>query len=156
MKLEAAIKSLTDSVTNKDWAYGPAVKTVLDALREAEKERDDLLNQEFQQRLANAEHQLEMKDLAISNIRASRMAQFRKRKTAEAALRSAQEPVGVIKKDNDAVYGYAHFRKMLPVGTELFTRQPKPVVVLHSSTVMSRGYVVKQIEAAGIVVKDGE
>ena len=52
----------------------------------AEKERDDLLNQEFQQRLANAEHQLEMKDLAISNVKASRMAQFRKRKAAEAEL----------------------------------------------------------------------
>jgi hypothetical protein len=52
----------------------------------AEKERNDLLNQEFQQRLANAEHQLEMKDLAISNVKASRMAQFRKRKAAEAEL----------------------------------------------------------------------
>ncbi|HHG0427558.1 TPA: hypothetical protein ACPTCW_004238 [Yersinia enterocolitica] len=57
----------------------------------AEKERDDLLNQEFQQRLANAEHQLYMKDLAIHNIKASRKAQFRKRLAAEAALSAANE-----------------------------------------------------------------
>ncbi|EOT7595357.1 hypothetical protein ACNIT0_003028 [Yersinia enterocolitica] len=59
-------------------------------VEKAEKERDDLLNQEFQQRLANAEHQLHMKDLAIHNIKASRKAQFRKRLAAEAALSAAQ------------------------------------------------------------------
>lgn len=52
-------------------------------LEAAEKERDDLLDQEFQQRLANAEHQLYMKDLAINNVKASRKAQFRKRKALE-------------------------------------------------------------------------
>ncbi|CRY05918.1 Uncharacterised protein [Yersinia enterocolitica] len=57
----------------------------------AERERDDLLNQEFQQRLANAEHQLHMKDLAIHNIKASRMAQFKKRLAAEAELSAANE-----------------------------------------------------------------
>ncbi|WP_447887655.1 hypothetical protein [Serratia fonticola] len=40
-------------------------------------------NAELEQRLANAEHQLYMKDLAIINIRSSRLAQFRKRKEAE-------------------------------------------------------------------------
>ena len=60
-------------------------------VEKAEKERDDLLNQEFQQRLANAEHQLYMKDLAIHNIKASRVAQFRKRLAAEAALSAANE-----------------------------------------------------------------
>jgi len=54
-------------------------------LREkAEKERDELLNQEFQQRLANAEHQLYMKELAIYNVRAQRKAQFKRRKAVEA------------------------------------------------------------------------
>ncbi|ELI8334392.1 hypothetical protein RSG32_000023 [Yersinia enterocolitica] len=62
-------------------------------LEAAQKERDDLLNQEFQQRLANAEHQLYMKDLAIHNIKASRKAQFRKRLAAEAALSAANERV---------------------------------------------------------------
>ncbi|HDL7807340.1 TPA: hypothetical protein PXP49_001596 [Yersinia enterocolitica] len=60
-------------------------------LEAAQKERDDLLNQEFQQRLANAEHQLYMKDLAIHNIKASRKAQFVKRLAAEAALSAANE-----------------------------------------------------------------
>ncbi|MFM0958482.1 hypothetical protein WFM01_03200 [Yersinia enterocolitica] len=59
-------------------------------VEKAEKERDDLLNQEFQQRLANAEHQIYMKDLAIHNIKASRMAQFRKRLAAEAELSAVQ------------------------------------------------------------------
>ncbi|EOI6410861.1 hypothetical protein ACMU73_004703, partial [Yersinia enterocolitica] len=50
----------------------------------------DFHNQEFQQRLANSEHQLYMKDLAIHNIKASRKAQFRKRLAAEAELSAAQ------------------------------------------------------------------
>ncbi|HGP3736648.1 TPA: hypothetical protein ACLJHH_004311, partial [Yersinia enterocolitica] len=52
----------------------------------AQKELFDFHNQEFQQRLANAEHQLYMKDLAIHNIKASRNAQFKKRKAAEKEL----------------------------------------------------------------------
>ncbi|MGE4845977.1 hypothetical protein [Yersinia enterocolitica] len=60
-------------------------------LEAAQKELFDLHNQEFQQRLANAEHQLYMKDLAIHNIKASRKAQFRKRLAAEAELSAANE-----------------------------------------------------------------
>lgn len=66
-------------------------------LEAAQKERDDLLNQEFQQRLANAEHQLYMKDLAIHNIKASRKAQFRKRLAAEAALSAANEIISSLR-----------------------------------------------------------
>lgn len=60
-------------------------------LESTQKELFDFHNQEFQQRLANAKHQLHMKDLAIHNIKASRMAQFRKRLAAEAALSAANE-----------------------------------------------------------------
>ncbi|EPB8107583.1 hypothetical protein ACRSR6_004025 [Yersinia enterocolitica] len=60
-------------------------------LEAAQKELFDFHNQEFQQRLANAEHQLYMKDLAIHNIKASRKAQFRKRLAAEAELSAANE-----------------------------------------------------------------
>ncbi|HIE3658118.1 TPA: hypothetical protein ACXLW8_004522, partial [Yersinia enterocolitica] len=60
-------------------------------LSAAQKELFDLHNQEFQQRLANAEHQLYMKDLAIHNIKASRKAQFVKRLAAEYALSAANE-----------------------------------------------------------------
>ncbi|EKN6363136.1 hypothetical protein DVP64_12445 [Yersinia enterocolitica] len=91
-------------------------------LEAAQKELFDLHNQEFQQRLANAEHQLYMKDLAIHNIKASRKAQFRKRLAAEAELSAANEKLS------------------------------KPVV-LNSSTVMSRAYVVQAIKAAGFTVE---
>ncbi|HDX9048031.1 hypothetical protein [Yersinia enterocolitica] len=82
------------------YAYIPAssIITLIDRIEKAaaelsaaQKELGDLHNQEFQQRLANAEHQLYMKDLAIHNIKASRKAQFRKRLTAEAALSAANE-----------------------------------------------------------------
>ncbi|EMP5826075.1 hypothetical protein GZZ46_06695 [Klebsiella aerogenes] len=44
---------------------------------------DELENDEVRQRLANAEHQLYMAELAKHNLKASRKAQFRKRKAAE-------------------------------------------------------------------------
>ncbi|EPB9884069.1 ead/Ea22-like family protein [Yersinia enterocolitica] len=73
-------------------AANPSVVLALIAqLEAAQKELFDLHNQEFQQRLANAEHQLYMKDLAIHNIKASRKAQFRKRLAAEAELSAANE-----------------------------------------------------------------
>ncbi|EPU0352436.1 hypothetical protein ACVT81_004320 [Yersinia enterocolitica] len=76
------------AISRMQYAYIPAssIITLIDRIVKAEKERDDLLNQEFQQRLANAEHQLYMKDLAIHNIKASRNAQFKKRKAAEKEL----------------------------------------------------------------------
>ncbi|WP_145601646.1 hypothetical protein [Yersinia frederiksenii] len=80
-------------VTWRQWAFdaSAAADKYFDELKAAEKERDTLLNQEFQQRLANAEHQLYMKDLAIHNIKASRKAQFIKRLAAEYALSAANE-----------------------------------------------------------------
>lgn len=54
---------------------------LIDALEAAERERDDL-----KQRLANAEHQLHMAELAKFNLRNQRKAQFRKRREAEAEL----------------------------------------------------------------------
>jgi chromosome segregation ATPase len=52
-------------------------------LEAAEQRVAELENDESRQRLANAEHQLYMKDLAINNIKASRRAQFEKRQEAE-------------------------------------------------------------------------
>lgn len=49
----------------------------------AEKRIAELQNDEVRQRLANAEHQLHMAELAKHNMRAGRKAQFRKRKAAE-------------------------------------------------------------------------
>lgn len=57
-------------------------KDVLE-LNIARKQIAELQNDEVRQRLANAEHQLHMAELAKHNLRASRKAQFRKRKVAE-------------------------------------------------------------------------
>ncbi len=53
------------------------------ALEKAHQRIDELENDEVRQRLANAEHQLYMAELAKNNLRASRKAQFSKRKAAE-------------------------------------------------------------------------
>ncbi|CNF20203.1 hypothetical protein [Yersinia intermedia] len=158
------------AISRMQYAYIPAssIITLIDRIEKAEKERDDLLNQEFQQRLANAKYQLHMKDLAIHNIKASRMAQFKKRlaAAAEAALSAANEklkgeqvPVAVIVLSKNwpdtgrkVIDYYIEKIQHLPVGTELFTAPQKPVV-LSSSTVMSRAYVVQAIKAAGFTVE---
>ncbi|VVK75622.1 Uncharacterised protein [Klebsiella pneumoniae] len=59
------------------------LKALVEALEKAQQRIDDLENDEVRQRLANAEHQLYMAELAKNNLRASRKAQFRKRKAAE-------------------------------------------------------------------------
>ncbi|EMJ3724719.1 ead/Ea22-like family protein [Klebsiella pneumoniae] len=56
---------------------------LVEALEKAQQRIDELENDEVRQRLANAEHQLYMAELAKNNLRASRKAQFRKRKAAE-------------------------------------------------------------------------
>ncbi|MDK7227526.1 hypothetical protein, partial [Lactobacillus iners] len=53
---------------------------LVEALEKAQQRIDELENDEVRQRLANAEHQLYMAELAKNNLRASRKAQFRKRK----------------------------------------------------------------------------
>lgn len=159
------------AISRMQYAYIPAssIITLIDRIEKAEKERDDLLNQEFQQRLANAKYQLHMKDLAIHNIKASRMAQFKKRLAAEAALSAANEklkgeqvPVAVIVLSKNwpdtgrkVIDYYIEKIQHLPVGTELFTAPQKPVV-LSSSTVMSRAYVVQAIKAAGFTVEGSD
>ncbi|EPB0603639.1 hypothetical protein ACQ909_000824 [Yersinia enterocolitica] len=79
------------SVTEVALMAAGIIEQLIAQLEAAQKELFDLHNQEFQQRLANAEHQLYMKDLAIHNIKASRKAQFRKRLAAEAELSAANE-----------------------------------------------------------------
>ncbi|MFZ8606251.1 ead/Ea22-like family protein, partial [Klebsiella pneumoniae] len=59
------------------------VLALVEALEKAQQRIDELENDEVRQRLANAEHQLYMAELAKNNLRASRKTQFRKRKAAE-------------------------------------------------------------------------
>lgn len=61
----------------------PDVLALLDELEAAQKRVAELENDEVRQRLANAEHQLHMAELAKHNLKASRKAQFRKRLAAE-------------------------------------------------------------------------
>ncbi|HBQ3919846.1 ead/Ea22-like family protein [Klebsiella pneumoniae] len=58
-------------------------KSTGEKLEKAQQLIDELENDEVRQRLANAEHQLYMAELAKNNLRASRKAQFRKRRAAE-------------------------------------------------------------------------
>ncbi|ELC6381934.1 hypothetical protein Q8V88_002590 [Enterobacter hormaechei] len=64
---------------------------LLDQLSNAEKLIAELQNDEVRQRLANAEHQLHMAELAKHNMRASRKAQFRMRKAAERRIAELTE-----------------------------------------------------------------
>ncbi|HBX5002628.1 TPA: hypothetical protein MH407_06780, partial [Klebsiella pneumoniae] len=59
------------------------VLALVEALEKAQHRIDELENDEVRQRLANAEHQLYMAELAKHNLKASRKAQFRKRRAAE-------------------------------------------------------------------------
>ncbi|WP_313481466.1 ead/Ea22-like family protein [Atlantibacter hermannii] len=64
-------------------AWQAASAELVEALESAHRKIAELENDEVRQRLANAEHQLHMAELAKHNLRASRMAQFKKRKAAE-------------------------------------------------------------------------
>ncbi|WP_395760216.1 ead/Ea22-like family protein [Klebsiella quasipneumoniae] len=61
----------------------PDVLAMVEALEKAQQRIDELENDEVCQRLANAEHQLYMAELAKHNLKASRKAQFSKRKASE-------------------------------------------------------------------------
>ncbi|WP_201510874.1 hypothetical protein [Klebsiella pneumoniae] len=59
------------------------IDALVEALEKAQLRIDEMESDEVRQRLANAEYQLYMAELAKNNLRASRKAQFRKRKAAE-------------------------------------------------------------------------
>ncbi|EOT0592303.1 hypothetical protein ACNP2C_005613 [Klebsiella pneumoniae] len=64
-------------------AWKAAGAELVEALEKAQQRIDELENDEVRQRLANAEHQLYLAELAKHNLKASRKAQFRKRRAAE-------------------------------------------------------------------------
>ncbi|HBW3593495.1 TPA: hypothetical protein MEZ67_000784 [Klebsiella pneumoniae] len=67
------------------------IATLVEALEKAQHRIDELENDEVRQRLANAEHQLYMAELAKHNLKASRKAQFRKRRAAEKRIAELEE-----------------------------------------------------------------
>lgn len=79
---------------------GQAAKVIgalVEALEKAQQRIDELENDEVRQRLANAEHQLYMAELAKNNLRASRKAQFRKRKAAEQRIAELESRTVTVK-----------------------------------------------------------
>lgn len=107
-------------------------------------DKAELENDEVRQRLANAEHQLFMKDLAIHNIKASRKAQFRKRKEAEAQLAALTAENVALKEsrsvlsenalescnDISAVYQHEAIMRGLYQSTGNRNKYPKPITTL--------------------------
>ncbi|WP_253909936.1 hypothetical protein [Klebsiella aerogenes] len=70
---------------------------LVEALEKAQQRIDELENDEVRQRQANAEHQLHMAELAKNNLRASRKAQFRKRKAAEQRIAELESRTVTVK-----------------------------------------------------------
>ncbi|HBR4330137.1 TPA: ead/Ea22-like family protein [Klebsiella pneumoniae] len=99
------------------------VLALVEALEKAHQRIDELENDEVRQRLANAEHQLYMAELAKNNLRASRKAQFRKRKAAEqriAELESRTVKLPKLKMLEDYLAEVAiEERKQILVGVKL-------------------------------------
>ncbi|HBQ4074190.1 TPA: ead/Ea22-like family protein, partial [Klebsiella pneumoniae] len=73
------------------------ILALVEALDKAQQRIDELENDEVRQRLANAEHQLYMAELAKNNLRASRKAQFRKRKAAEQRIAELESRTVTVK-----------------------------------------------------------
>lgn len=87
--MDKVIETLIAKVKKQMESYDTVVLRINDseeliaALERQQRLIDELENDEVRQRLSNAEHQLYMADLTKHNLKASRKAQFRKRKAAE-------------------------------------------------------------------------
>ncbi|EMQ4303708.1 ead/Ea22-like family protein [Yersinia enterocolitica] len=130
-------------------------------LEAAQKERDEF-RLAFQQNEQAKQELFAQKDLLITaNLNISRRAEKAEAELSAAneKLKGEQVPVAVIVLSKNwpdtgrkVIDYYIEKIQHLPVGTELFTAPQKPVV-LSSSTVMSRAYVVQAIKAAGFTVE---
>ncbi|MBZ7036567.1 hypothetical protein FMK35_29470, partial [Klebsiella variicola] len=79
------------SIVDECGQAAKVIGTLVEALEKAQQRIDELENDEVRQRLANAEHQLYMAELAKHNLKASRKAQFRKRRAAEKRIAELEE-----------------------------------------------------------------
>lgn len=93
---ERVTKLVLDNSTSWDALYKK--------LEASEKRIAELVNDEVRQRLANAEHQLHMAELAKCNLRASRKAQFRKRKAAERRIAELEAKLETADKLQDSAF----------------------------------------------------
>lgn len=91
----------TDAVPHIKYGFWTAYQAggaeLVEALEKAQQRIDDLENDEVRQRLANTERQLYMAELAKNNLRASRKAQFRKRKAAEQRIAELESRTVTVK-----------------------------------------------------------
>lgn len=91
-------------------AYQAGGVELVEALEKAQQRIDELENDEVRQRLANAEHQLYMAELAKHNLKASRKVQFRKR-------RAAEKRIGELEESNaQAIQSRDHYKRMTEEG----------------------------------------
>ncbi|MFI3966934.1 hypothetical protein VAI81_13325 [Klebsiella pneumoniae] len=89
--------------------YAPIMKwdeflALVEALEKAQQRIDELENDEVRQRLANAEHQLYMAELAKHNLKASRKAQFRKRRAAEKRIDELESRTVTVENLQESAY----------------------------------------------------
>ncbi|HFT0269602.1 TPA: ead/Ea22-like family protein [Klebsiella pneumoniae] len=80
------------------------VLALVEALEKAQQKIDELENDEVRQRLANAEHQLYMAELAKHNLKASRKSQFRKRRAAEKRIAELESRLNSADKLQDSAF----------------------------------------------------
>ncbi|HFT3284305.1 TPA: hypothetical protein ACYU74_000214 [Klebsiella pneumoniae] len=80
------------------------VLALVEVLEKAQQKIDELENDEVRQRLANAEHQLYMAELAKNNLRVSRKAQFRKRKAAEQRIAELESRTVTVENLQESAY----------------------------------------------------
>ena len=128
------------------------LKALVEALEKAQQRIDELENDEVRQRLANAEHQLYMAELAKHNLKASRKAQFRKRRAAEkriGELEREQEqlrPVGVMSEQafHRLENRECRFIALWPrPGIFLPRKRPEDGVIVYARTVAAVGSKVE-------------
>ncbi|MCK0995961.1 hypothetical protein [Klebsiella pneumoniae] len=103
LALIAKIKKQTenfDAVVLKEWE----ALALVEALEKAQQKIDELENDEVRQRLANAEHQLYMAELAKHNLKASRKSQFRKRRAAEKRIAELESRLNSADKLQDSAF----------------------------------------------------
>ncbi len=125
---------------------------LIEALEKAQQRIDELENDEVRQRLANAEHQLYMAELAKHNLKASRKAQFRKRRAAEkriGELEREQEqlrPVGVMSEQafHRLENRECRFIALWPrPGIFLQRKRPEDGVIVYARTAAAAGIKVE-------------
>lgn len=128
---QTAEKAQEHGAFNMD-IHSQTVLALLDELEAAQKRVAELENDEVRQRLANAEHQLHMAELAKHNLKASRKAQFRKRLAAEKRIADLEAREVVIPQRYSMLHR-VDFDE--PYHTEMVYKQHQVLEALHDAGV---------------------